>query len=319
MLDNYFLPIVENQPASRHGQTVPKLHPQETDISSNSKIIEPPLNLHHHPNNLLHVLKTPLHHTTVIKDIHKNVEIQVALTFARDYDDKNNPTQGKFSPFWDRAKVTPEKITSFKTKYPSAKVLVSIGNDGKDRVFPFKVDEDRRDEWVRNATESLKDIINFYKLDGIDVNYKDIDVRPAIFGRCIGELIKNLKECQVIIEASISPNADKNDDYYYPLYLEYKDYIDNVVYQCFTGPVERIRAIVMQYDAKKVLLGYSSIPEDWTPVSPPVFFIVLHSLLRSVQINGASLKVKLCSIANLPPKWILDVLSFFFNPGPFKL
>ncbi|TKY63750.1 RuBisCO-associated protein [Spatholobus suberectus] len=245
-------------------------------------------------------------------------EFQVALTFARDYDGKNS-TKGKFIPYWDTVKVTPEVIAHFKTKYPSAKVLVSIGNDKGQ--FPFQIDEPHLAAWVSNATESLTGIIKDYKLDGIDVYYEDIVASsPAIFVYCIGELIKNLKEHKVITEASISPNAATHDNYYKPLYLDYQDYIDTVVFQLFTaGSVEKVLNIADQYPPNKLLLGYSGIPEDWAIVSPPVFFVVLFVLLIWGKINGASLKVTTCSIAYFPPKWILDLLSFFSNPGSFKL
>lgn len=250
---------------------------------------------------------------TKLTDIPKDVsEIQVALTFARDYDGVGS-TQGKFIPYWDTAIVNPDVIANFKSKYPSAKVLVSIGNNK--RHFPFKIDEDRVTAWINAATESLTRIIKEYNLDGIDVYYEDIEVsNPAIFVHCIGELIKTLKLNKVITRASISPNIEINDNFYRSLHQNFEDHIDYVnlflsVVENLTGNtnqeevLEKLKPTLNQYPPIKRLLGYSSIPP------PPIFFVVSKILLSHSFINGISLKVTSFSITYFPPQWILDLLQ----------
>ncbi|TKY63739.1 RuBisCO-associated protein [Spatholobus suberectus] len=107
----------------------------------------------------------------------------------RDYDGINS-TKGKFIPYWDTAKVTPEVITNFKKGYGAVNALVSIGNNNSQ--FPFKIGPGMgRDAWIADATVSLTGIVRDYHLDGIDVNYEDFGSgQQGNFGHCTGEFIK---------------------------------------------------------------------------------------------------------------------------------
>lgn len=44
------------------------------------------------------------------------------------------------------------------------------------------------DTWSSNTVSSLKDIIEEYNLDGIDINYKHFSSDPHTFSKCIGQL-----------------------------------------------------------------------------------------------------------------------------------
>ncbi|TKY63786.1 RuBisCO-associated protein [Spatholobus suberectus] len=233
-------------------------------------------------------------------------EVQVCLAFARDYDGINS-TKGKYIPYWDTEKVTPEVITNFKERYEvsalAVNVLVSIGNNNNQ--FPFNIDAGiSRDAWITEAIRSLTGIVRDYHLDGIDVNYEGFGSgQQGNFVHCIGEVIKKLKQDGVITVASIAPNADTNDNHYFPLYQRYPGLFDSVVFQCFKGFTpehhhevdslkNKILAIANTYNQiKDFLVGYSAIREDWAKVSPSLFFLAISDLLRNPIIKGISIKV----------------------------
>ncbi|KAG5060729.1 hypothetical protein AAZX31_01G130400 [Glycine max] len=250
-------------------------------------------------------------------------EFQVTLSLARDYDG-NNSTNGKFIPYWDTEKVTPEVIKKFKKKYePTAlrvKVLVSIGN--KNKQFPFTIGSDSNSEaWVSEATASLKSIIKTYNLDGIDVSYEDIAANEADFVNSVGGLVRNLKQNKLITVASFATSADAaNNKFYNLLYAEYATFFDTVVFLSWVGftpsranPVasleEKILAVANEYKAVKAfLVAYSTVAEDWANFSPPIFFITLHGLLGNSAVKGASIKVISDATASFPAKWIPEIL-----------
>lgn len=220
-------------------------------------------------------------------------EYQIALTFATDYDENNLPTNGIFRPNWDTTKVTPETIQRFKNNHPDVniKVYISIGNHGT--KLPFSPQENK--SWISNATKSLTNIIknkdcNLH-VEGIDVFYEHIETSPVEFVDCIGQLIKNLKECGVIKEASISPSFVLNKEFYFLLYSNFFNLIDWVDYQ-FQNEVASVYApdtLVKLYDKlakefyprKKLFAGYSAENEDWATVSPIVFFLGGMNILKN--------------------------------------
>lgn len=116
-------------------------------------------------------------------------EYQLALTFARDYDEDGEPTNGVFHVYWDHSKVTPSAISQFRKDHPDValKVFIVIG-DG-DAHYPFHPLD--TDTWVSNATESLTAIIRDSSCDlnvaGIDVFYQNIDAEPDDFVQCVGQ------------------------------------------------------------------------------------------------------------------------------------
>ncbi|XP_027942534.1 ruBisCO-associated protein-like [Vigna unguiculata] len=104
-------------------------------------------------------------------------EYQIALNFATDYDERDQPTNGIFRPVWNLAQVTPEAIKRFKEKAGSmdveVEVFISIGNRGN--RHPFKSLD--REAWIVNATNSLTRLIQEVNLqvDDIDVQYEEIE------------------------------------------------------------------------------------------------------------------------------------------------
>lgn len=218
-------------------------------------------------------------------------EYQIALIFARDYDESDGPTNGIFRIYWDQTKITPSSILQFRESLPhnvTLKVFISIGDrDVKYRFRPLDAQS-----WISNATESLTSIIrdNLYALTlnqiefGLDVFYEHIDdnVEPNGFAQCIGQLIRNLKAAKVITAASISPSSSLNDDYYSLLNRKFPSLVDLVDYQfqneitSVDSPVlleERFSAVSRFYPKRKLLAGYSAENEDWTNLSPIVFFV----------------------------------------------
>ncbi|XP_047160633.1 ruBisCO-associated protein-like [Vigna umbellata] len=229
-------------------------------------------------------------------------EYQIALTFATDYDDDDHPTNGIFRPTWDLQKVTPEAIELFKEKGRSmdvdVKVFVSIGNRGTHQ--PFKSLDNKT--WIANATQSLTNLIQCKDLnlhvDGIDVLYEQIDASPGDFIQCVGQLIKNLKENGVITEASISPTFNLNKEFYSRLYSSVSFLVDFVDYQ-FQKEVDfvmnpgvllqRYNELTKVYPRRKLLAGYSAENEDWTTLSPIVFFLGGMDILKKRKAPGISI------------------------------
>ncbi|KAK7402158.1 hypothetical protein VNO78_14201 [Psophocarpus tetragonolobus] len=227
-------------------------------------------------------------------------EYQIALTFASDYDEEDVATNGLFRATWDVTKVTPESIAFFKQQYPDVdiKVFISIGNRGSQH--PFKPLDNTT--WIANATESLTRLIKNedYNLhvDGIDVLYEEIDASPSDFIKCIGQLIRNLKESGVISKASISPSFALNKDYYIPLYRSISSLLDWVDYQ-FQNEVTFVHDPSMLfklyndlskvYPRRKLFAGYSAENQDWATLSPIVFFLGGMDILNKRRAPGVSI------------------------------
>ncbi|XP_028775848.1 ruBisCO-associated protein-like [Neltuma alba] len=234
-------------------------------------------------------------------------EYQIALIFARDYDELNSPTNGIFNIFWDKTKVTPSSILQFRERLPvnvKLKVFISIG----DRDVNFRLRPLDTQSWISNATNSLTSIIRdeLYALTlhqiefGLDVFYEHIDdsVEPNGFAQCMGQLIKNLKAAKVITAASISPSASLSEDYYSLLNRRFCNYIDLVDYQ-FQNEItsvdslvlleERFSAVSKVYPQRKLLAGYSAENEDWTNLSPIVFFLFGYNLFKKKEVAGFSI------------------------------
>ncbi|QCE09276.1 ruBisCO-associated protein-like [Vigna unguiculata] len=227
-------------------------------------------------------------------------EYQIALTFATDYDELDQPTNGIFRPVWNLAQVTPEAIKRFKEKAGSmdveVKVFISIGNRGN--RHPFKSLD--REAWIVNATDSLTRLIQEVNLqvDGIDVLYETIDASPDDFIYCVRGLIKNLKDNGVITVASISPTFSLNTDFYSTLYTSVPSLFDYVDYQ-FQTELDRVpdpTALAQRYDEltqiypiRKLLAGYSAENADWATVSPIVFFLGAMDILQQKNAPGASI------------------------------
>ncbi|KAK4255007.1 hypothetical protein QN277_008070 [Acacia crassicarpa] len=246
-------------------------------------------------------------------------EYQIALIFARDYDGAGQPTNGIFQISWDQTKVTPSSILQFRERLPrnvSLKVFVSIG----DRDVNYRFRPLDAQSWISNATDSLTAIIReqLYALTlnqiefGLDIFYEHIDdsVQPSGFAQCMGQLIVNLKAAKVITAASISPSASLNEDYYSLLNQRFLNCIDWVDYQfqneinSVDSPVlleERFGAVSKVYPRRKLLAGYSAENDDWTNLSPIVFFVFGSKLFSSKKVAGFSILYHDFVNKNTPP------------------
>ncbi|KAI4332687.1 hypothetical protein L6164_017575 [Bauhinia variegata] len=229
-------------------------------------------------------------------------EYQIALAFTRDYDENDNPTNGKFKPYWDTEKVTPSSIIQFKKENPNLKVNVFISIGDRDAKFPFKPID--KDSWISNATKSIRSIIrdNFQRVKdiigiGIDVYYEHVDDEDD-FTFCVGQLIKKLKEAGVISVASIAPSSNLQT-HYLKLYQKYSDFIDLVDYQFYNEvePIPNPSSLIERYEIKaskfypkeKLLAGYSSVSKDWAKLPPIVFFLGGSFLVVNNLSQGASI------------------------------
>nr|KYP58599.1 RuBisCO-associated protein [Cajanus cajan] len=224
-------------------------------------------------------------------------QYQIALTFATDYDEKDAPTNGVFRPTWDQTKVSLDSIMHFKQQHKDVevKVFISIGNRGP--IYPFKPLDTKT--WASNATASLTPIIQSLQVDGIDVLYEHIDASPGDFIKCVGQLIRNLKEQRLVTLASISPSSALDHEFYSTLYNDVSLYVDWVDYQFQNevGPVYDPTTLVQRYNhlakdvypRKKLFAGYSAENEDWATLSPIVFFLAGIDILKKKRAPGISI------------------------------
>uniref|UniRef100_A0A803NCZ1 GH18 domain-containing protein n=1 Tax=Chenopodium quinoa TaxID=63459 RepID=A0A803NCZ1_CHEQI len=128
------------------------------------------------------------------------------------------------------------KFPLSKNKHPNVRVGVSIGGATVSN-HPVNFMPSSIDSWVSNAVFSLKDIINKYHLDGIDINYEHFEggSDTQTFVECIGRLIKNLKENNIVKFVSIAPfDDDEVQKRYQALWTKYGKYIDYVNFQFYS-------------------------------------------------------------------------------------
>ena len=132
-------------------------------------------------------------------------------------------------------------------------------------------------------------------------NYIHIACLYCVYGQILffWQVIKNLKECGVIKEVSISPSSALNKDFYFPLYNTCPFLIDWVDYQ-FQNEVTSVFApnilldrynklVTGGYPRKKVFAGYSAENEDWATLSPIVFFLGGMDILKKKRGVGISI------------------------------
>lgn len=240
-----------------------------------------------------------------------NAEIQVCLAFARDYDEKNQTTMGKFRPYFDQKLVTRDEdfISEFKnTSGTPVKFFLSIG--GRSKRFPFRIknwdDSKTKTTWINNAVESLREIIKDYKIDGLDIYYNHIE-SPA-FAEVIGAVVDELKKLKPedggITEFSISPSASHNERHYQALYQKCaKDDITTsttVAYQSQyeNGPlytVDELKNLFEKlvkssgYPEKQLLPGHTILPSDWSNVPLTLFQAAIPTFLDTLKLPGFSM------------------------------
>ncbi|KAK4267180.1 hypothetical protein QN277_023996 [Acacia crassicarpa] len=213
-----------------------------------------------------------------IKDVEGMKEVQIVLAFARDYD-ATGSTNGKFVPYFN-PNFTPEWIREIKKISKSTvKFFLSIG--GRNKKYPFYIPSDR-DSWVKNAIDSLKDIVNNYGFDGIDVYYEHVTPgNETDFVKAIGEVISVLKLSNenVIARASLAISFPLMS-LYEALYEENPALFHDRVFQIYTctasptvDELVRVSDRLRPTDPNsKIFLGYSVLPSDWKNVPRPIFF-----------------------------------------------
>ncbi|GLJ06148.1 hypothetical protein SUGI_0032430 [Cryptomeria japonica] len=137
--------------------------------------------------------------------INSGTQVDFILAFAIDYTTSSDPTDGKFNIFWDSENLTPSAMQAIKSQNQNVRVALSLGGDTVGSAYAqFKPTS--MSSWVSNAVSSLTDIIQEYHLDEIDIDYEHFDYSDAdTFASCIGQLITQLKQNNIISFASIAP------------------------------------------------------------------------------------------------------------------
>jgi len=226
------------------------------------------------------------------------------LGFAKDTYDAEGKGNGNFYVDWNRD-FSPQNVMALKIKYPNVKVVISIG--GRDADCPFF--PAAKEEWWRNAVDSLKEIIRSYNdlIDGIDINYVTVKSSDADFSYCIGKVIEKLK--QLVNVVSIAPSLPSQSPYQ-TLYLDKSGDIDYVDYQFYIQKInskeefEKLFHRLSQsgvYPPQKLLVGGSTDTSDADNFKREDFLegckdLVDKELLRGIFIWNAN-----DSVTNAPP------------------
>ncbi|XP_028792038.1 ruBisCO-associated protein-like [Neltuma alba] len=193
-----------------------------------------------------------------------------------------------FFPYFDTSSLNAEAIQNIKGRAESTPVKFFLSIGGRNPKFPFAVTSAQQSDWIKNATETLKQIVQNYSIDGIDVYYEHInfDARDQ-FGRAIATVIRNLKKDESITDASITVSSPFKNDYQ-NLYKANSAIFNYVVYQTHTEPARictfeqlvDVYGKLHYYPKEKILAGYSDVrPGDWTNVPPPIFLGSVPQLL----------------------------------------
>ncbi|XP_034688759.1 chitinase 2-like [Vitis riparia] len=167
--------------------------------------------------------------------ISAQVEFHFILSFAIDYTPSSSPspTNGDFNIFWDSQNLTPSQVSSIKARHGNVKVAMSLGGDTvAGRFASFKPTS--INSWVRNAINSITQIVEDYNLDGIDVDYEHFDTDTDTFAECIGRLFFYLKQNGIVSFTSIAPYDNESvQPYYLALWKKYGHLIDYVNFQFY--------------------------------------------------------------------------------------
>ncbi|XP_057483180.1 chitinase 2-like [Actinidia eriantha] len=167
--------------------------------------------------------------------INPNVDFHYILSFAIDYTNTilPYPTNGDFTAYWDTENLSPSQVSSIKSKHPNVKVAMSLGGDTINGQFVFFTPESIS-SWVRNAINSITQIVKEYHLDGIDIDYEHFNADPDTFAECIGRLLFFLKQNKIVSFASIAPYDDDSvQPHYLALWSKYGNLIDFVNFQFY--------------------------------------------------------------------------------------
>jgi len=227
--------------------------------------------------------------------IDPGTEFHFILAFAIDYTPSgSSPTNGKFNIFWDKENLSPSAVQAIKAKHKNVKVALSLGGDsvqsGNVEFKPSSVSS-----WVENAVSSLTDIIKEYHLDGIDIDYEHFDYSdPDTFAECIGQLITQLKQKNVISFASIAPFDDPTvQSHYTALWQKYGDSIDYVNFQFYAYDssttvsqfMDYFNAQMHRYSGGQMLASF--VTEGSGGLSPAKgFFEACRKLRNANKLSG---------------------------------
>jgi hypothetical protein len=253
----------------------------------------------------------PYPKSLIIPDIDYNkIDFHVILGFAHEKHNQNGKGTGDFFPDWQLDICGINSVKEIKEKYPKVKVLISIG--GRDAGNSF--DPIENEIWIHNAVESLKKIIQQNNADGIDICYDYIKTNEKVFSYCVGEVIKRLKDAEVINVVSIAP-FHVTDNHYRLLYQTRPNYINWVDYQFY---MQRIRteheflnlfwSLTREYDPNKLLVGASTDPHDRDNVPLDRFVSTCTALVRCESLSGIFIWN-----ANDYEKIALDILGVQIN------
>ncbi|CAK9184826.1 unnamed protein product [Ilex paraguariensis] len=168
--------------------------------------------------------------------IYPQVHFHFILSFAIDYTNSSTPksTNGNFNVFWDTVNLNPSHVSSIQAQNPHVKIAMSLGGDtvnGNHFVFfnPTSINS-----WVRNAIDSITQIVREYNLDGIDIDYEHFKADPDTFAECIGRLLYYLIQNKIVSFTSIAPYEDDSvQPHYLALWRKYGHLIDYVNFQFY--------------------------------------------------------------------------------------
>ncbi|KAJ7970775.1 chitinase 2-like [Quillaja saponaria] len=229
--------------------------------------------------------------------ISDEIDFQFIVAFARDFDIHDQRTNGLFQPYWDKGHFSRPNIEDIRAKHHRVKVLFSIG--ASDATFPFSpVSEET---WGGNALKSLvgqdDSISETFGFDGIDIHYNGIATTIDVFVNTVGHLIRSIKAIKgsdFIVSISPSPELDQ---YYLPLYQNYKQHIDFVNYQFYaeSDPIKSVKDFksiyinkidVNNYYDAKLLAGFSTATSDSGTLKKEVFFQASRDLKSDNLLAG---------------------------------
>ncbi|XP_050901164.1 chitinase 2-like [Lathyrus oleraceus] len=225
------------------------------------------------------------------------------LGFATDTYLQDGTGTGNFTRTWNVDDFSPTKVLNLKQEHRNVKVVISIGGHGPEDVFnPYD-----KEEWIKNAKSSIKDLlldykvestpVNIYTIDGIDINYEIIKSNEDDFAYCIGKVIKQLKEDPQVLNSvnvvSIAPTEDLQP-HYRTLYLENQDNIDWINYKFYNQSfdsenefVKLFKILLFQYRTPcKLLPGVSTNTSSPSPMTTDIFVKGCTILLKTVSLPG---------------------------------
>lgn len=171
--------------------------------------------------------------------ISPNVDFHFLLSFAIDYkiSSKPTPTNGDFQVYWDSKNLNPSQVSAIKAKHSNVRVGMSLGGDTITEHHDVYFQPTSVSSWVANAIHSITEIVNTYKLDGIDIDYEHFNTDPDTFAECIGRLLFYLKQNKIVSFTSIAPYDDDSvKPYYLALWRKYGHLIDYVNFQFYAYP-----------------------------------------------------------------------------------